>query len=164
MAQLSARKVSTAKAGKYSDGGNLYLIVSRSGSKKWVLRFTWRGKPKEMGLGGAHTVSLAEAREKAFEARRRISRGINPISERKRNNGIQALERWPTRCGKPSLSVSGAKSTKHNGKGHWRCMHRNSEQNQSIPSTLTMYWKCLNQSGWKKLRRHHVSEAELKRF
>jgi integrase len=91
MAQLSARKVSTAKAGKYSDGGNLYLIVSRSGSRKWVLRFTWRGKPKEMGLGGANTVSLAEAREKAFQARQRISRGINPISERRRNNGIPSF-------------------------------------------------------------------------
>jgi hypothetical protein len=28
--RLTARKVETAKAGKYSDGGNLYLIVSGS--------------------------------------------------------------------------------------------------------------------------------------
>ncbi len=34
---LTARKVEIAKAGKYSDGGNLYLIVSPSGSRKWVL-------------------------------------------------------------------------------------------------------------------------------
>ena len=49
--KLTARKVATAKAGKYSDGGNLYLIVSETGTRKWVLRFTWRGRPKEMGLG-----------------------------------------------------------------------------------------------------------------
>ena len=49
--RLTARKVTTAKAGKYSDGNNLYLVVSRSGSRKWVLRFTWRGQAKEMGLG-----------------------------------------------------------------------------------------------------------------
>ena len=61
--QLTARKVQTAKPGKYSDGGNLYLIVSETGSRKWVLRFTWRGKPKEMGLGGAASVPLADARE-----------------------------------------------------------------------------------------------------
>src|SRR5436309_647373 len=48
--RLSARKVQTAKPGKYSDGGNLYLIISGNGSRKWVLRFTWRGKAKAMGL------------------------------------------------------------------------------------------------------------------
>src|SRR6266404_4809780 len=50
---LSARFVLTAKPGKYSDGGNLYLVVSPSNSRKWVLRFTWRGRAKEMGLGSA---------------------------------------------------------------------------------------------------------------
>ena len=49
--KLTARKVETAKPGKYSDGGNLYLIVSETGARKWVLRFTWRGRAKEMGLG-----------------------------------------------------------------------------------------------------------------
>jgi len=48
-ANLTARKVETAKPGKYSDGGNLYLIVSKTGARKWVLRFTWRGHAKEMG-------------------------------------------------------------------------------------------------------------------
>jgi hypothetical protein len=38
--RLTARKVATAKAGKYADGGNLYLIVSDTGTRKWVLRFT----------------------------------------------------------------------------------------------------------------------------
>ena len=47
--KLTARKVETAKRGKYSDGGNLYLIVSGTGARKWVLRFTWRGHAKEMG-------------------------------------------------------------------------------------------------------------------
>jgi integrase len=86
--KLKARKVETAKPGKYSDGGNLYLIVSETGSRKWVLRFTWRGKPKEMGLGGAASVSLADAREKAATARRQIAQGINPIDERKLEGGI----------------------------------------------------------------------------
>jgi Arm DNA-binding domain len=65
--RLTARKVETAKPGKYSDGGNHYLIVSPTGSRKWVLRFTWRGKAKEMGLGGAGAVSLADARQKGGE-------------------------------------------------------------------------------------------------
>jgi integrase len=86
--KLTARKVQTAKPGKYSDGGNLYLIVSSTGSRKWVLRFTCRGRPKEMGLGSAASVLLADAREKATEARLKIARGLNPIDERKRDGSI----------------------------------------------------------------------------
>jgi Arm DNA-binding domain len=75
--KLSTRKVQTAKAGKHSDGGNLYLIVSHTGSRKWVLRFTWRGNAKEMGLGSAIAVPLADAREKAAAARRRVAQGLS---------------------------------------------------------------------------------------
>jgi integrase len=85
---LTARKVETAKPGKYGDGANLYLVVSKTAARKWVLRFTWRGQPKEMGLGSAASVSLADAREKAASARRKIAQGLNPIDERKRDGGI----------------------------------------------------------------------------
>jgi integrase len=86
--KLTARKVETAKPGKYSDGGNLYLIVSETGARKWVLRFTWRGRAKEMGLGSASSVPLADARGTAASARRKIAQGLNPIDERKRDGGI----------------------------------------------------------------------------
>src|SRR6195256_2793864 len=86
--KLTARKVETAKPGKYSDGGNLYLVVSETGSRKWVLRFTWRGRAKEMGLGNVAGVPLADAREKAASVRRKIAQGLNPIEERKRDGGI----------------------------------------------------------------------------
>jgi len=85
---LNARKVETAKPGKYGDGANLYLVVSKTGARKWVLRFTFRGKAKEMGLGSAASVPLADAREKAASARRKIARGLNPIDERKHGGGI----------------------------------------------------------------------------
>jgi len=86
--RLTARRVETAKAGKFSDGNNLYLIVSDTGTRKWVLRFTWRGKAREMGLGTPATVSLAEAREKATHARRMVAQGLDPIQERKRASGV----------------------------------------------------------------------------
>jgi integrase len=86
--KLTARKVETAKPGKFSDGGNLYLVVSETGARKWVLRFTWRGRAKEMGLGSAASVPLTDAREKAASARRMVAQGLNPIDERKRDGGI----------------------------------------------------------------------------
>src|SRR2546423_13623709 len=85
---LTARKVQTAKPGKYSNGGNLYLIVSPTGSRKWVLRFTWRGKAKEMGPGSAPAVGLPDARDRAITARRKGAQGMNPIEDRKCDGGI----------------------------------------------------------------------------
>lgn len=81
--RLSPRKVATAGFGKYEDGGGLRLIVSRSGSKKWVLRFTINGKRREMGLGSLPDVSLSAARDKATVYRQQASAGIDPIVERR---------------------------------------------------------------------------------
>ena len=114
--KLTARKVTTAKAGKYSDGGNLYLIVSETGARKWVLRFTWRGRAKEMGLGTPARVSLADAREKAARARRKIAQGLNPIDERKRTAASLRSGKWLTRYGSPSRP--GFRNEKH--KAQWK--------------------------------------------
>src|SRR6186713_2694869 len=114
--KLTARKVETAKPGKYSDGGNLYLIVSESGARKWVLRFTWRGRAKEMGLGSAATVPLADAREKAASARRKIAQGLNPIDERKRDGGIPTFGEMADDV--REMLSAGFRNEKH--KAQWR--------------------------------------------
>jgi integrase len=114
--QLNARKVETAKPGKYGDGANLYLVISKTGSRKWVLRFTWRGKPKEMGLGSATSVSLADAREKAATERRKIAQGINPIEERKREGSVPTFGEVADEV-RQSLSL-GFRNEKH--KAQWK--------------------------------------------
>jgi len=108
--------VVTAKPGKYSDGGNLYLIVSPNGSRKWVLRFTWRGRAKEMGLGSAASVTLANAREKAATARRKIDQGLNPIDERKRTGGVPTFGEMADQV-REALS-EGFRNEKH--KAQWK--------------------------------------------
>src|SRR5215213_8100373 len=82
--RLSARAVATlTKPGRHADGEGLYLVVDESGAKRWLFLFRWGGKLKEMGLGGLASVSLADAREKADEARRVLSSGRNPIEARR---------------------------------------------------------------------------------
>jgi hypothetical protein len=89
---------------KNGDGGNLYLIVSNTASRKWVLRFTWRGRPKEMGLGSAAIVPLADAREKAA--------GVYAIDERKRTEGIPTFGEVANDVREAlSAGVSGAQAT-----------------------------------------------------
>src|SRR3954465_4364039 len=82
--RLSARAVATlTKPGRHADGEGLYLVVDESGAKRWLFLFRWGGKLKEMGLGGLASVSLADARERADEARRILASGRNPIEERR---------------------------------------------------------------------------------
>ena len=56
--------------GRYSDGDGLYLNIAKGGSKSWILRAVIEGKRRDIGLGGYPKVSLAEARQRAFEKRR----------------------------------------------------------------------------------------------
>lgn len=80
---LTARTVETAKPGKYEDGQGLRLVVSETGAKRWVLRITIAGKRVEMGLGGFPAISLAEARDKAGEARKLAKAGADPVAARR---------------------------------------------------------------------------------
>lgn len=81
--KLSATQVSKlAKPGYFGDGGGLWLQVSPALTKSWVFRFTLNGKSREMGLGALHTLSLAEAREKAREQRQVLLEGVDPIEAR----------------------------------------------------------------------------------
>ena len=91
--RLTVRAVATlTKPGRHADGGNLYLQIVPSGTRQWVFFFRLNGKQREMGLGNAGQggMTLAEAREKAIEARRLLAQGIDPIEARK---GTKALSK-----------------------------------------------------------------------
>ena len=81
--KLSVRKVATSNPGKYEDGYGLRLVVSNSGSKKWVLRYTLHGRRREMGLGSYPSVGLADARNSALKCRRMVAKGVDPIETRR---------------------------------------------------------------------------------
>ncbi len=72
----------TKKPGVYSDGGGLYLQVSRTLAKSWLFRYMRQGKARGLGLGPVHTVSLVEARIKALDCRRQLVNGIDPLDDK----------------------------------------------------------------------------------
>ena len=90
--KLSAREAATKKPGRYGDGDGLYLVVGANGGRKWVFRFSWRGKVTETGLGSADVVTLAEARGKAEEARKALAAGTNPIESRRKAASVLAAK------------------------------------------------------------------------
>jgi integrase len=82
VAVSSARTAETlTKAGRHNAGDNLYLSISKTGGKRWVFLYTFGGKRRELGLGSAAAghVTLAQAREKAIDARKLMNSGSDPI-------------------------------------------------------------------------------------
>jgi hypothetical protein len=80
---------STARAaGRYGDGGGLYLMVRDGGARSWVFRYRERGtgKQRDLGLGaaaGPGSVALDDARERAGELRAGLRRGVDPAAAKK---------------------------------------------------------------------------------
>jgi integrase len=108
--RLSDRRVRTAPVGLHCDGGGLYLQVTEGAEKReggkmlrrsWLFRFatgeivtSGNGKPRQikrdMGLGALDTVGLAEARERAADARKLREQGKDPIVVRDTQRAAQA--------------------------------------------------------------------------
>lgn len=88
--KLTAKQVQALKEpGKYSDGGGLYLVIDRSGKKRWAFIFRWNGRQPEMGLGVYPVVQLADARAKALDAERLVRSGVNPIESRQASSNAK---------------------------------------------------------------------------
>ncbi len=79
-----ARVRSISTPGRHAAGPTLYLKVAPGGSKSWVQRLTIGGRRHDIGLGGWPLVTLAEARDLAFENRRLARRGGDPLGDKRR--------------------------------------------------------------------------------
>ena len=69
--------------GLYGDGNTLFMRVAPGGSKQWVQRLTINGKRHDIGLGGCTWVTLAQAREAAYENRRVARQGGDPLAAKR---------------------------------------------------------------------------------
>jgi integrase-like protein/Arm domain-containing DNA-binding protein len=85
MNRLTAKTAKSLKdPGLYGDGNALYLRIGPNGGKSWILRTVVHGRRRDIGLGSAGLVSLAEARELALDYRRIARNGGDPIAEKRR--------------------------------------------------------------------------------
>ncbi|WP_271554864.1 Arm DNA-binding domain-containing protein [Bradyrhizobium sp. CCBAU 45394] len=91
--KLSAREAETIiEPGRHSDGGGLYLAIETGAHarRQWIFLYRARGtgKRREIGLGaakgkGRDGISLADARLKAADTRKRLAEGKDPAAERR---------------------------------------------------------------------------------
>ena len=95
LSRLKAVELKHTKVGFHHDGGGLYLQV-REGrnnalTRSWVFRYTRQGKARIMGLGPFDVVGLADARKRAWEARRLLLDDIDPLEAREAHRAAQRV-------------------------------------------------------------------------
>lgn len=74
--------------GRHHDGDGLFLNVTPTGARSWICRVQKNGRRRDIGLGSAKKVSLAQARQRAAEVRSQVEAGIDPVLQRKKAEGI----------------------------------------------------------------------------
>ena len=90
MGALAVSKVNTPGLHFVGYVTGLAIQVKSTGAKSWILRSVVGGRRRDMGLGAYPSVGLAQARQKASEARELIRQGVDPI-ERQRS-ALSALK------------------------------------------------------------------------
>lgn len=97
-------------AARHALKDGLYFRITKQGSAFFTFRYTFNKKRQEMQLGKynltSDSMSLAEARLKAFEVKKQVTTGIDPKAELKRSNLIaystvnDVAEDWLETCRK----------------------------------------------------------------
>ena len=84
--RLTALKIKnikpTAKTQRLFDGAGLYLEVSPKGGKWWRYKYRYAGKEKRISLGVYPDVTLKEARDRRYQARKLLDDYIDPSEHR----------------------------------------------------------------------------------
>jgi integrase len=70
------------KRGRTAVGHGAFLQISERGTRAWIFRYVSGGKAHHIGLGSCTYVTLAEARQKAFEYRRLLAAGVDPLQHK----------------------------------------------------------------------------------
>ena len=83
LTDIAIRRAQPSKRSrKMFDGRGLYLEVAPRGGKWWRFKYRFGGKEKRLSLGIYPDVSLKEARQRCDDARRMLTREIDPSEHR----------------------------------------------------------------------------------
>ena len=93
LTDIAIRRAQPAKKSrKMFDGRGLYLEVAPRGGKWWRFKYRFGGKEKRLSLGVYPDVSLKEARLRCEDARRMLTREIDPSEHRQALKATRAQE------------------------------------------------------------------------
>ena len=93
---LTATQIKQAKPKdkdyKLSDGGGLYLLITKAGGKHWKLKYKFDGKEKKLSLGAYPDITLLKARELREDNKQLVANGSNPNELKKEKRELQKQE------------------------------------------------------------------------
>lgn len=81
-----------SKPYKIADGEGLFLLITPSGGKYWRMKYFFGGKEKLLALGVYPELSLADAREKRAQARKKLAAGDDPGQQKQESKRQQRLK------------------------------------------------------------------------
>jgi integrase len=85
------------KRGRYAVGHGAFLQISEWDTRSWVFRYVRGGKAHHIGMGSAEYVTLAEARQRAYEYRRLLAAGGDPLQQKRQARRERLLASTPTK-------------------------------------------------------------------
>lgn len=92
---LTDRAIKAAKARekdyKLSDEKGLFLLVTKTGSRLFKVKYRFNGKEKKLSLGAYPDINLKEAREKRDSARKLLANGVDPSAHKKATKAANRL-------------------------------------------------------------------------
>ena len=77
---LTEKHVKPLPPGYHRDSQGLYLRVAPTGTRKWVYRYRFEGKSRDIGLGGYPAVSLKTARSQRDQHLSERLQGHDPLT------------------------------------------------------------------------------------
>ena len=78
--QVTARNIGSLPVGTHRAERCLYLRKREGHAPTWVFRYTVSGKQKDVVIGTADAVTIAQAKETAARFRTMIADGVDPLA------------------------------------------------------------------------------------
>lgn len=170
--KLTALGIKKACDGRHGDGNGLELH-KKNKTGKWIFRYSFGGKRREMGLGTWPTISLADARKERDKWALVLSQGGDPISGRRAQRDASAAElarRDPTLEELTNEVFEAYRSSLRKGgsSGRWmsplkthvfpKLGHRpiSTIQQRDIHDALKPIWKTMYPTAEKAIQRLHI--------
>lgn len=173
MGKLTALAISKAGPGKYFDGDGLELRKKDKASGKWVWRYSFAARRREMGLGPYPLISLSDARQERDRWRRKLLKGIDPITERNERKlaALAEMDREDPsleEIAEKVLDLMKAKLRDGGKRGRWMSplsihvfpklgrRHISTIKARDIATTLKPIWRRKHPTAQKAMQRLHI--------
>jgi hypothetical protein len=147
---LKAKRLTAS--GRHADGGGLYLAIKQHGKingRSWTFLYRCRasGRLRELGLGSASVVSLADARQKAANARAMLAAGVDPLTDRK-------------------VKLAALKGARTFGDDYQQAECNSKGRGEACPSASgrAQYCKIRHVRPWRKFNNHTGENKRAERF